>query len=42
MKPGFVTTYTEEITEMALSQDLSNPSLNTFFDMLHLEMEDRI
>lgn len=42
MKPGFVREFTDEISEMALNEDLSNPSLSLFFDMLHLEMEDKI
>ena len=42
MKPGFITEYTEEICEMALRSDISDANLHLFFDMLHLDMEDRI
>jgi len=42
MKPGFIEEYTEEICEMAVSQDMSDANINLFFEMLHLEMEDKI
>jgi len=42
MKPGFVSEYSEEICEMALNADISDANLNLFFDMVHLEMEDKI
>ena len=42
MKPGFITTFTEEICEMAMSQSISDANLALFFDMLYLEMEEKI
>lgn len=42
MKPGFIEEYTEEVCEMALESDLSMANLQLFFDMVHLEMEDKI
>lgn len=42
MKPGFIEEFTEEVCEMAVSQDMSDANLQLFFDMLHLEMEDKI
>ena len=42
MKPGFIEEYTEEICEIAIAQDMSEVNIQLFFDMLHLEMEDKI
>ena len=42
MKPGFIEEFTEEICEMAIGQDMSDANINLFFEMLHLEMEDKI
>ena len=42
LKPGFTTEYTEEVCEMALDTDVSKPNLQLFFDMVHLEMEEKI
>ena len=42
LKPNFVNEYTEEICEMALGQDISDNNLRLFFEMLHLEMEEKI
>ena len=42
LKPNFITEYTEEICEMALGQDISDNNLRLFFEMLHLEMEEKI
>lgn len=42
MKPSFIEEFTEEICELATAQDMSEQNLQLFFDMLHLEMEDKI
>lgn len=42
MKPGFISEFTEEITEMVIETDASLPNLQLFFDMVHLEMEEKI
>lgn len=42
LKPSFIAEYTEEICEMALGQDISDNNLRLFFEMLHLEMEEKI
>ena len=42
LKPGFVAEYSDEVIEMALDTDLSVSNLQLMFDMLHLEMEDKI
>ena len=42
IKPSFVEEYTEEVVEMALNTDVSEPNLQLFFDMLNLDMEDKI
>jgi len=42
MKPSFIEEYTQEICDMALESDLSMANLQLFFDMVHLDMEDKI
>lgn len=42
MKPGFITTFAELICEMAMNQSISEANLALFFDMLYLEMEEKI
>ena len=42
IKPSFIEEYTEEVVEMALNTDVSEPNLQLFFDMLNLDMEDKI
>ena len=42
MKPGFIEEFVEEITDMAMNQDISDSNFQLFFEMLHLEMEDKI
>ena len=42
MKPGFIEEYTEDICEVAMAQEMSDANVQLFFDMLHLEMEDKI
>ena len=42
MKPGFIEEFTEEVCEVAIGQDMSDANLQLFFEMLHLEMEDKI
>ena len=42
MKPGFIEEFSSEICEMAVASDVSLPNLQLFFDMVHLEMEEKI
>lgn len=42
MKPSFIEEYTQEICDMALESDLSMANLQLFFDMVHMDMEDKI
>lgn len=42
MKPEFIEDYSQEVCEMALETDISKPNLQLFFDMVHLDMEERI
>ena len=42
LKPDFISSYTESITEMALGQEMEDANLRLFFEMMHLEMEERI
>ena len=42
LKPSFITDYSEEISEMAMDHSMEDSELKLFFDMLHLEMEEKI
>lgn len=42
LQPGFVQEYSEEICQLALELDVPDSTLNLFFDMCHVDMEDRI
>ena len=42
LKPDFIKTYTESISEMAHATDMQDSNLRLFFEMMHLEMEERI
>jgi len=42
LKPGFIQEYSEELCEMALGLDTSDNDVRLFFEMIHLEMEEKI
>lgn len=42
LKPEFIKTYSEQICDMAYSQDMEDINLKLFFEMTQLEMEERI
>ena len=42
LKPSFITDYSEELSEMAMDHSMEDNELKLFFDMLHLEMEEKI
>lgn len=42
LKPAFIEEFSEEVCEMAIDTDVSKALLQLFFDMVHLEMEEKI
>ncbi len=42
LKPAFITEYSEAISEVAMDHTLEEHEVRLFFDMLQLEMEDKV
>ena len=42
LKPDFIKTYSEDLSEMAYMKEFEDNDLKVFFEMMHLEMEERI
>lgn len=42
LKPGFIMEYAEDISELALSQEYSLDDVKLFFEMIQLEVEEKI
>lgn len=42
LKPGFVDTYSQDVSEVAFSSNVSEEHLQAFFSMMQLETEDRL
>ena len=42
LKPSFITDYSEVISELAMDHSMEESEVKLLFEMLHLEMEDKV